>query len=476
MTTIHCGTDSVPKASTESIDATSDMTRRDWTCVAVCAVVFFLAYALLGLFRHWRFGTNFDMAIFDQAVWHLSRFEAPESTVRGLDNLFGDHFHPIIALFAPLYWIWPAAETLIVAQAMLFAASMVPVFLFLRSRFATGPSIALTVAYGFFWGLQRAVFADVHEIAFAPLVIATAILAMDQRRWLLLCVSAVALMLVKEDLIPVISFIGILLALRGRRAMGLAFFVTGVVVFLLAVRVVIPAFGTDFGYTGAYEAVLRQPWTIPAAFVTPPAKLMTALLWLAPFVLLPLFSPLALLLVPFALTRLLSDVPQHFGTTFHYSAPLAPILVMSAGDALHRIATRQQNAQARTRLVIGFGAATVLLSMFLPGNLPHWNLFKAGHYAIPPLHRAGYEALAQIPPDASVVAQSAIAPHLTHRQQIFVLQPEAPIDADFVVANRELNLFPMSDRDELERLLEDRRTRGYKTVFDRDGWVVLRRP
>jgi hypothetical protein len=51
------------------------------------------------------FASGVDLVIFDQAIWHLSRFERPESTVRGLSNLFGDHFHPLIALFAPLYWI-----------------------------------------------------------------------------------------------------------------------------------------------------------------------------------------------------------------------------------------------------------------------------------------------------------------------------------------------------------------------------------
>jgi uncharacterized membrane protein len=453
----------------------SGITKRDWRTVLVCAFVFLLVYALLGLFRHWRFGTNYDMAIFDQAVWHLSRFEAPASTIRGFQNILGDHFHPIIAVWAPLYWMWPSAETLIVAQALLFAASTIPVFLFLRSRLAYGPSIALTVAYGFFWGLQRAVFADVHEIAFAPLLIATAILAIDQQRWTLLCASAVALGLVKEDLIPVVSFLGVLLLLRGHRATGLTFIAASAAAFLLVLRVVIPAFGPGFGYTGPYEDLLREPWSIPAALVTPPAKLMTVLLWVAPFVLLPLLSPIAVLLIPLALTRLLSDVPQHWGTTFHYSAPLAPILVMSAADALHRIAARITAPRLRARVVGGLAGTAVLFSIILPGNQPHWNLFKRGHYQIPAQHRAGHRMLQRIPPDASVVAQGAIAPHLTHRQQIFLLQPGVEAESDFVVAGRALALFPLSDGDELDRLLEERRAQGYTTLYEKDGWVLLRK-
>lgn len=54
------------------------------------------AYALL--FRHWQFGSSaFDLGIFDQAVWHLSRFEAPASTISGFTNILGDHFHPVTA-------------------------------------------------------------------------------------------------------------------------------------------------------------------------------------------------------------------------------------------------------------------------------------------------------------------------------------------------------------------------------------------
>src|SRR5688572_33437146 len=97
--------------------------------IGVTAALFGVGYALYGLFRHWHFGSSaYDLGIFDQAVWHLSRFEVPASTINGYPNILGDHFHPIIAAWAPLYWLAPAPETLIVVQAALFAASIVPVF------------------------------------------------------------------------------------------------------------------------------------------------------------------------------------------------------------------------------------------------------------------------------------------------------------------------------------------------------------
>ena len=87
--------------------------------LAATVAVFATIYVLLSVYKHWHFGSGFDLAIFDQAVWHLSRFEIPASSIRGFPNLFGDHFHPILLVLAPLYRIAPAAETLIVTQAVL---------------------------------------------------------------------------------------------------------------------------------------------------------------------------------------------------------------------------------------------------------------------------------------------------------------------------------------------------------------------
>ena len=327
----------------------------------------------------------------------------------------------------PLYWIAPRVELLIAGQSLLFAVSVVPVFLFLRHRLPPGSSFALAGAYGLFWGLQRAAAFDVHEVAFAPLIIATAILAMDRRRWVLFWTSAFALTLVKEDLIPLLTFVGIYLVLQGERQKGAALIAASVAAFGVVVGITIPFFGAGgYSYGGPYAELLRRPWTIPAAFVTPPAKLLTALMWVAPFTLLPLLSPLAVLLVPFVMSRLLSDVSSHWGTTFHYSAPLAPILAMSAGDALARLARRVHDEQLRRRVVTGLSAASVLLSLFLPGNQPLWDLFEPGHYAYTPVHRTGYTAIQRVPQSASVVAQGAALPHLSQREQAYYFAQALP--------------------------------------------------
>src|SRR5688500_6049387 len=103
---------------------------RLWIHLLSLAAAF--AYALLGLVKLVTFrATTFDLVIVDQAVRGYARFGPPYIPSvgvfhgRGMDYpQLADHFSPIYALLAPLYWIHDGPATLIVAQAVLFAAAI----------------------------------------------------------------------------------------------------------------------------------------------------------------------------------------------------------------------------------------------------------------------------------------------------------------------------------------------------------------
>jgi uncharacterized membrane protein len=202
--------------------------------------------------------------------------------------------------------------------------------------------------------------------------------------------------------------------------------------------------------------------------------LYTALMWLAPFALLPLGSPLLALVVPLVLVRFLSSTPLHWGTAFHYTAPLAPILVMAAGDGLARMSQRLEDPLARARFVAVAAVACLALSSLLPGHQGHWKVFTPRFYRHVPEAAGSARALALVPPTASVVAQAAVLPHLSERESAYVLRPGAP-NADYVVAATGLSPWPMDDDAAIRSLLEERRAQGYRVVLERDGWTVLRR-
>jgi uncharacterized membrane protein len=70
------------------------------------------------LYYVWHFGritsdvsrgyadSSFDIGLYDQGVWLMSRFHAPYVTQMGR-NLFGDHTQFILVTLVPLYWIRP---------------------------------------------------------------------------------------------------------------------------------------------------------------------------------------------------------------------------------------------------------------------------------------------------------------------------------------------------------------------------------
>ena len=433
---------------------------------------------LVGLFRHWHFSSNADdLGIFDQAVWLLSRFEVPASTIGGHANIFGDHFHPILVSLVPLYWIAPAPETLIVVQSILLAVSAIPVCLLLRTRLPNGPALALTATYLFFWGMQCTAWFDFHEIAFAPLLIACALLGMERRRWTLFWIACAILMLVKEEMPLFVATLGVYMMATGERRHGRLALIIGVAVTAVVFGVVFPSLNDvgEWKNGSLFSGVLTQPWRIPIILVTPPEKLRTVLYWLLPFLFLPLRSPLGLLLVPTALSRLLSAHPNHWSVGSHYAAVMSPLLVVSAGDGLMRLTRGLRDPQSRRRYIALAVGAMLVIAALLPGHQPVNRIFAAKHYRPVRFKADAARALAVIPAGASVVAQSPIVPHLSHRAEIFVLDARAPDAAYVIAAPDDVSPWPLERPDDIRHLIDERRARGYRPVFQEGNWIVLAR-
>ena len=108
--------------------------------VAVLTAVPAAAYITYGLVQYatFRVGT-FDLVIFDQAVRSYAHLHLGVSPVKGVQDGFGpafsvlgDHWSPVIAVLAPLYWIYDGPQDLLVAQGVLFALAVPPLWSFTR--------------------------------------------------------------------------------------------------------------------------------------------------------------------------------------------------------------------------------------------------------------------------------------------------------------------------------------------------------
>jgi hypothetical protein len=134
--------------------------------LGVTLAVFVLAFVAATWTVHDRFGTyGFDLGIYDQATWLLSRGRAPFVTVRGLD-LLGQHAAYVMVLLAPLYRLWADPRLLLLLQVLFLALPAVVVYR-LGGRHLGHPAagLAVAVAYLAYPGVQWAISWQFHPEA-----------------------------------------------------------------------------------------------------------------------------------------------------------------------------------------------------------------------------------------------------------------------------------------------------------------------
>ncbi len=184
----------------------------------------FAAYATLSLFRYWQLGPgSWDLGIFTEYVKQYADLRAPIVDIKGAGfNLLGDHFHPIVALIAPFFRLFPTPVTLLVAQAALAAASLIPVSRAAAAKLGTGAGRAIGAAYGLSWGLQQMVDNDFHEIAFAVPLLACSLSALICGRRRAAALWALPLVFVKEDQGLTVAAIGVVMIMLARRKARMA--------------------------------------------------------------------------------------------------------------------------------------------------------------------------------------------------------------------------------------------------------------
>jgi uncharacterized membrane protein len=450
-------------------------------------------YSLLGSLRHWHFQSNgCDLGIFDQVVWHYSRFERPTCTVSGFSNLLGDHFHPALVLLAPLYWIVPKVETLLVAQALLLTFPMVLLFFFAQPRIGKFGAIVLALSYSVLGGIQSAANFDFHELCMAVTFTALAIHSMDSKKNGLFYLSIFLLVMSKEDMYLLAAFFGILKFLKGERRSGAALTVGSFLLLLVELKFVIPFMGgpgntyhhwaysqLGSGPVEALKTMVSHPLRTMGLLVSNQQKITTLSVLFAPFLFFGLFSRYALLAVPLLCERLLSDDPTFWGFNYqHYSAVLAVVVAFASADGFPRVMAW---IRAGDRLRSGLLWAVLLLNFSL---LPvkHYSklstLFKPSYYRLTENDRTGEEALKRVPEGASVMAQSPIVPHLSHRSDIYLMSDidlARHPDEEYLVACDRLDVWPFDDLKPIEKYLKAKGAAGYSRVYEKDGWVVLKR-
>ncbi|RPF31205.1 DUF2079 domain-containing protein [Streptomyces sp. TLI_185] len=400
------------------------------------ATALFAAYAALSVIRYEHLATrSWDLGIFEQAVRAYAHLQAPVVDLKGPGfNILGDHFSPVLALLAPVHRLFPSPVTLLVAQAALFALSAVPVTRAAAGLLGRPRGLALGIAYGLSWGLQRAVDFDFHEICFAVPLIAFSLEALLARRWRPALWWALPLVLVKEDLGLTVAAIALVVALRCRRSprplvYALAVAVLAIAATLVTLTVVIPSFNTTGGY--GYWTKVDSGFTL---FDGTGTKLRTLAWLLIPTSgLLALRSPLFAVALPTLGWRFYSADDHYWGTDWHYSAVLMPVVALALVDALAR--ARMSSRPWLRSYAQHAPAAVAGAALALTTTLPLSTLTDSATYDTPEGVPRIERALARIPNGATVEADIGPSSRLTSRCRVFWIGDTRGIAPDYIAFN-----------------------------------------
>jgi uncharacterized membrane protein len=393
-------------------------------------LVWSVVFISLGWQRHARFGTfGFDLGIYDQAIWLLSRFKTPFITLRGLD-FWGTHANAILVLFVPFYWLGAGPIFLLIAQVASQAAGAVAVYLLARDRFeARWPAVAMAGVLLLHPTYQYLVWEFFHPDALALGPLLFAYWAARARRWNWFVVAGVLALATKEDVALAIVVLGVLIAARGDRRIGIITSAVAAAWFMFATRVIIPfangigpfydSFFGEFGNSASEVAtnVLSHPGKA-VDVATRPNRMSYYRMMFAPVAFLPLFAiPTLLLGAPMLGVNALSSFPYQQEIRYHYAALVLAAIILATVEA---IAWLGKTATARAFLV-GLVAATSLASTVAWGPSPIGIKYRSGLWALHPDPRnvIREKAVDLVPSQGSASVHYNFAPHMTHRELVY---------------------------------------------------------
>ena len=463
-----------------------------WGAMAVWSTVLFTV--VRDGFVNFRIG-RYDLGNMVQAVWSTAQGRPLETT----DGQTGEqvvrlasHVDPFLVLLSPLWVIWPSPLALALAQIVVVASGALPVFWLGRLHLGSERAAALlALGYLAYPWIGTSAGSAIHPVTFAIPLCLYCIWFLDTDRLLPFAICAVLVLSTGELMGLPIAGLGLWYALaRGRRRAGASIALAGALWSFLAVYVVVPQTrGGASVYYGFFERVGGSPQGVARTLVTHPGVVLGALtevpdlayvLWLSvPLLGLFVLSPwLAAVGLPQVLVNGLSSFPSMTDPRYHSVDAVVPFLIGATVLGVARLPRDRRALAAGAVLVCSAIVSPIVgpwpraLGMAPLGGRPAW----------PEAHvDALRDAVALVPPGASVSASNVAGAQVSARRTIYV----APVvrDATWAVLDAQdpwamsadtplLANRPEVVRRLIRRLEADDR---WRAVYERDGVFVFRR-
>jgi uncharacterized membrane protein len=346
--------------------------------VVWCAVMYLQVWR-----RHDRFGTfDNDLGFHDNYVWLIARGEF-FSSVLGLPA-YGHNATFGYFLLAPFSWIGMAGpQWLNLFNTVAVGLGAVPLYLLARDRFDDAWT---ALPFAALWLLHPVVQGNVWEtfhpdaIAMAPLL--AAYLAASRGRWRAFWLFAALALIWKSDVALAVLVLGVIVAVKWHRRVGLAAVGVGALWFAVTVGWMIPHFaGGETVFGELYGDLGDNPLQVAGTAVTDPSDVVERVVdnrpvrysrdLLAPYAFVPVVggAPLAIGL-PQAVVNLLSERVFTFEwrDNPHYQA--VPMVAMALALVEGAAFIRRRWGEAWRGRAVGAALAGSLAATVAWGSLP----------------------------------------------------------------------------------------------------------
>lgn len=435
---------------------------KDYRFLHLFVVVYILVLTSIVLLRHYSFDSSaWDLGIFDQACYTTLHgkvfYTTAEIYANPSGSIFGTHFSPMLLVVLPFYAVFPVPETLLIIQTIVLAIGAYPVFFIAKEILGNGK-------LGLYFSLLYLAFPHVHSINvfdFHPdaLFVTLSLVSLYffiRGKWKPYVVFMILSFLTKESM-PIMFFffaIGELILLRdqvvdslkkrkisSRRLSVVVFTMVIAICYYVVARQIVHSINPS--PSGFVEG---SPWSVLGVNPLDPStlvhltginlsgaigfdfqlKLFYLITVLAPLAFLPVFRLSRFLpVIAWLALAFLSNYPPYYSLGWQYSALIVPFAVVAAIEGFHTFGSAFKLEKDRLfslikkLLLVGVLSTLALTFLILPINTTGLSWISEHDEKL----NAILSWIKEGSPNASILTQYDIFPHVSNRVNSYVIPP-----------------------------------------------------
>lgn len=404
-------------------------------------------YTFINWQKHESFQTfGWDTSVFDQQIYLASRFQSPYSSLHQTNGL-ADHFHPLLLIVGGiLYRIWADPKILYFLQCVIVSLSAIPLYFIAKFHLQKVKitkisvitlSLLLVIMYLFSVAFQAMILDEIHDDVLVSLPILLTLYFVFTKKWKWYWIAFAWVLLTKEEygLLSVPLAIYIFLKQHNYKIAVLTA-VTGIAAFYLLIYQIMPYLAGNRDYSHFFTEnkpnyILQRFIQNPEFFITKlfdhQAKLITWKTTLFSYGFLPLLSPINMMLPISSLTIRFYDETtfRRYEYNNHYASPFIPLIAVSSAIGLSMLLIFMiKKLHFSKNLVLVMSVLYLVSSIVIQDLILHGpinSIFKKSFYETYAWEYDARELIKQVPQRVTIASQNSLLPHLSQRENFYLL-------------------------------------------------------